>query len=102
MWPAAHPGALGIDMKKQFASFPKGKVRELAIGLGACFATDMITVQGKKVRFMYREQPDNDSDSGWRFMAGYESDDYMKDPSNHGIYDVNTIKGKNYTMFFTN
>jgi len=40
---------------------------------------------------MYREQPDNDVDSGWRFMAGYETDDYMNNPSNHGIFDVNTI-----------
>ena len=41
---------------------------------------------------MYREEPDNDIDSGWRFMSGVnEDDDYMDDPSNTGIYDVNTI-----------
>ena len=40
---------------------------------------------------MYREQPDNDIDSGWRFMTGTESDAYMNDPQNHGVYDVNTI-----------
>lgn len=43
------------------------------------------------MRFMYREKPDNDIDSGWRFMAGTESDAYMNDPQNHEIYDVNTI-----------
>jgi hypothetical protein len=51
----------------------------------------MITVDGRRVAFMYREPPDNDVDSGWRFMSGFESDDYMNDPANHGIYDVNTI-----------
>jgi hypothetical protein len=63
----------------------------LAIGRGACFATDHITVEGRKVAFMYRESPDNDIDSGWRFLSGFESDEYMNDPDNHGIYDVNTI-----------
>lgn len=84
-------GAKEEPMKKTFAPFPGGQLRELAPGRGACFATDMITVEGKKVRFMYRAKPDNSSDSGWRFMAGFESDAYMDDPSHHGIYDINTI-----------
>jgi len=62
-----------------------------ATGRGACFATDMITVDGRQVAFMYREEPDESIDSGWRFMAGYESQEYMDDPANSGIYDVNTI-----------
>jgi hypothetical protein len=40
---------------------------------------------------MYREEPDNDVDSGWRFMSGRESDAYMDYAGNHGAYDVNTI-----------
>jgi hypothetical protein len=40
---------------------------------------------------MYRENPDNDVDSGWRFFAGDETDDYANDPENIAIYDVNTI-----------
>ncbi len=40
---------------------------------------------------MYRQAPDNDPDSGWRFMSGFESQEYMDDPSHHEIYDVNTI-----------
>lgn len=41
-----------------------------------CFATDRILVDGCKVGYMYREEPDSDSsmpDSGWRFNAGDES-----------------------------
>jgi hypothetical protein len=41
----------------------------------------MITVDGRRVAFMYREPPDNDVDSGWRLMSGFESDDYMNDPA---------------------
>jgi hypothetical protein len=51
----------------------------------------MITVDGRKVGFMYREEPDNEIDSGWRFVSGFESQEYMDDPDNHAIYDVNTI-----------
>src|SRR5262249_31121261 len=39
----------------------------------------------------YREEPDNEIDSGWRFLAGTESDEYMEDADHHAIYDVNTI-----------
>jgi len=67
------------------------EIKPLVSGMGACFATDMITVQGQPVRFMYRESPDNEMDSGWRFMSGYEDDEYMDNPDNHAIYDVNTI-----------
>ena len=67
------------------------EITDRATGRGACFATDMITVEGRRVAFMYREEPDEGIDSGWRFMAGYESQAYMDDPANSGIYDVNTI-----------
>ena len=77
-------------MSKKF-KLSADQIKPLAEGRGACFATDMITVEGEPVRFMYREHPDNDVDSGWRFMSGYESDQYMENADNHGIYDVNTI-----------
>ena len=40
---------------------------------------------------MYREEPDNEHDSGWRFLAGDESDDYCGDSRHFELYDVNTI-----------
>jgi hypothetical protein len=58
-----------------------------------CIATDRITVDGCKVGFMYREEPYQNGrpDSGWRFMAGDEDQEYMDNPNNHTIYQVNTI-----------
>ena len=56
-----------------------------------CIATNRITVEGCKVGYCYREKPDGDWDSGWRFTAGDESDAYMDDPNNAGIYALNTI-----------
>ena len=56
-----------------------------------CIATNRITVEGCKVGYCYREKADGDWDSGWRFTAGDESDAYMDDPNNAGIYGLNTI-----------
>ena len=60
-------------------------------GADGCIATNRITVEGCKVGYCYREEPDGDWDSGWRFTAGDESDDYMDDPNNAGLYKLNTI-----------
>lgn len=84
-------------MTKQFR-LSADRIKPLAEGYGGCIATDKITVDGYPVRFMYREAPDNDIDSGWRFMSGFESDEYMDDPVNHGVYDINTIANYDPTI----
>ena len=56
-----------------------------------CIATNRITVEGYKVGYCYREEPDGGWDSGWRFTAGDESEAYMEDPNNAGIYGLNSI-----------
>ena len=60
-------------------------------GADGCITTNRITVEGYKVGYCYREKPDGDWDSGWRFTAGDESEEYMDDPNNAGIYKLNTI-----------
>ncbi|MFQ7280636.1 MAG: DUF2185 domain-containing protein [Bacteroides caccae] len=60
-------------------------------GADGCIATNRITVEGRKIGYCYREEPDGGWDSGWRFTAGDESDEYMDDPNNAGIYKLNTI-----------
>ena len=60
-------------------------------GADGCIATNRITVEGYKVGYCYREKPDGGWDSGWRFTAGDESEAYMDDPNNAGIYKLNTI-----------
>jgi hypothetical protein len=63
----------------------------LAVGFGSCIASDRITVEGAQVGLMYREEPDSEFDSGWRFLTGNESEEYMENPRNFGLFDVNTI-----------
>jgi hypothetical protein len=40
---------------------------------------------------MYREQPEDDFDSGWRFLSGEEDDQYMEDEQNSFITDVDMV-----------
>jgi hypothetical protein len=76
--------------EKEFWLHPN-QIKRLATGYGGCFATDLITVEGHKVGFMYRQEPENQYDSGWRFLSGKESQQYLDDQDNLAIYDVNTI-----------
>ncbi len=40
---------------------------------------------------MYREAPTESISSGWTFLAGDEDEDYINNPDNLTIYEVNTI-----------
>jgi len=55
-------------------------------------------VDGKPVGYMYREAPRDTIDSGWRFFAGDETDDYVNDPARLGIFYVNTIANYDPTI----
>ena len=57
-----------------------------------CLVSDRITKEGFKVGYMYREKPLADNpDSGWRFLAGNENDEYMDNPKNCHVFAINTI-----------
>lgn len=58
---------------------------------GYVFATKMLVEGRRKVRFMYREEPEDPNDSGWRFFCGDEDQEYADNPDNIGIYDIATI-----------
>ncbi|WP_260925131.1 DUF2185 domain-containing protein [Novosphingobium sp. 9] len=77
-------------MQKQF-KLAAEQIRPLALGRGGAIASDRITVDGRAVGYMYRLKSHDQQDSGWAFLAGDESDEYMANPGKHAIYDVNTI-----------
>lgn len=60
---------------------------------GGCIASDRITVDGQKVGYAYREDPDKNfsNDSGWRFLAGDESEEYLNNPDNFDVFEISTI-----------
>ena len=77
-------------MNKKYFLSPEN-IKALVYGHGGGIATDMIMVEGKPINYMYREESDEPSDSGWCFMSGYESQEYLDNPDNMAIYDLNTI-----------
>ena len=80
-------------MKQRVFKLKANEIKPVAPGRGHCIATDLITVHGERVGYMYRERPDpaNETDSGWHFFSGMEDDDYANNPDNLQFYDVNTI-----------
>ena len=71
-----------FNLNKKKADFIKIKVEKLVDwnepnGDG-CVVSDKITKEGFKVGYMYREKPEEGRpDSGWRFLAGNEDEEYM-------------------------
>ncbi|KAF0812273.1 hypothetical protein IGB42_03263 [Andreprevotia sp. IGB-42] len=84
-------------MAKHFKLAPH-ELKPLVEGYGDCFATDRILVDGAPVGFMYREEPEDKEDSGWRFLAGDESDEYMDNPKYLGVYKTNTLANYDPTI----
>jgi len=79
-----------MERKKNF-KLNVAEIVQLIPNMGGCFANDTITVDGKKVKFMYRDTPRNEIDSGWQFYSGTETQEYIDNPENSAIYAVNTI-----------
>jgi len=58
---------------------------------GYVLAPKVLVANKLKVQFMYREKPDNANDSGWRVFSGDEDQEYVDNPNNIDIYDIETI-----------
>jgi len=56
-----------------------------------CFVTNRILKDGARVAYLYREAPENERDSGWRFTANDESDEYMDDSKNVALVSVGAV-----------
>ncbi len=67
------------------------EIKDIVPPIGYCLVSDKITVDGLKVGFMYREKPEEKDDSGWRFLSGTETEEYMDDENNTMIFDVNVV-----------
>lgn len=76
-------------MSKRYV-LSKEDIEQRAPGRGTAAASDEITVAGRAVGYMYREEPDEE-DSGWRFLSGDESQEYLDDERHVGVFDVNVI-----------
>lgn len=59
-----------------------------------CYVTNRILKDGARVGYLYRETPDNERDSGWRFTANDESDEYMDDSKNTAFVSIGAVLSK--------
>lgn len=63
-----------------------------------CFATHRIIEGDEKPGYAYREPPDRDDDSGWRFLVGDESDEYLDDAANTSCIAVGKVLNLDRTL----
>jgi hypothetical protein len=84
-WPKKKGKQCSVIAKNMINLLPRWK------GPNHCIATDKVAVEGFRVGYMCRMEPDGPNDSGWRFATGEEGKSYMSNPSNFGVYTLNTI-----------
>ena len=63
----------------------------MEIRVGYIIASREITEGGKPVGYLYREESDDENDSGWRVFSGEETQEYVDDPANFAMYNASTI-----------
>lgn len=77
-------------MSKEYR-LSKNEIKPLAEGRGLCVVSDLIPVEGQLVGYAYREEPEDEMDSGWRFLAGTETDAYIDSTKNFSLLDLNVV-----------
>ena len=63
------------------------------------YVSRKIIDEGYKVGYMTREEPLNDNDSGWQFLAGNEDNEYLNDEKNIAITSINEINNLDSDIF---
>ncbi|QBF84274.1 DUF2185 domain-containing protein [Shewanella maritima] len=56
-----------------------------------CFVTNNVLYEGEPVGYLYREAPDDETDSGWRLSTGLESEEYMDDADNISYVSLGAV-----------
>jgi hypothetical protein len=59
--------------------------------IGYIIASHEVATARKPVGYLYREEPDNVNDSGWRVFSGEETQEYADNAENFSMYNASTI-----------
>lgn len=59
-----------------------------------CFVTKRVLYEGYRVGYLYREDPDEERDSGWRVTSNTETDEYMDDAENIAYVSLGAVLSK--------
>lgn len=60
-----------------------------------CFVTKRVLEGDDPPGYVYREAPDRPDDSGWRILAGNETDELLSDPANLMYVSLGAVLGRN-------
>ena len=66
-------------------------IRPFAARRIGCLVSKQVRVAGHPLGLMYRREPLGEADSGWCFLAGSESKEFMEDPANRAVYSLDAI-----------
>ena len=78
-----------MNDKQLQQSINKNRMPDVPYGL--CYASNMVMRDGHPVGYMYRRQPHYDGDSGWVFLGGSETEEYMDNPNNNALYSLSAL-----------
>lgn len=84
-------GPLSVQTASRCSLLMNPFAQALSAALGRCIASKEISEHGRRIGFLYRETPVFEQDSGWRFFAGDESDEYAADPDNFAVCSMADI-----------
>ena len=62
--------------------------------IGYIIASNEVMLGGKMIGYLYREEPDNANDSGWRAFSGEESQEYADESKNFSMYNASSVVEK--------
>lgn len=62
------------------------------------FVSKMVTTDGLPVLYLVREEPDNETDSGWRVFSGKEDSIYVNDPENWEFVSRSVLEGMDVSI----
>ncbi len=63
----------------------------MELNIGAIFISNKILKDKETPTWMYREEPSNEGDSGWRVFSGNEDDEYLNNPSNFKLISADQL-----------
>ena len=59
--------------------------------VGSCIITKSLMNGETKLRWLFREEPINNIDTGWMAFGDKDNDDYVNNPKNLAVVDLNTL-----------
>jgi hypothetical protein len=78
-------------MDKEQFKIPAEEIRDIIRMTGFGIVSNHITVDGMKVGYMYREERFDKEDTGWQFLSGTETEEYIDDPDTSKVFSINAI-----------